>query len=110
MSLTGRVGNLRQDQLEVLVRTYQIETTGTLDKLRRQVVQHFFTMPGQVKILYKSNTGATNSFLSRIVTDNAHVKTMNQIHKWRCHFDGGDPLSFLERITEFQQKYLFSDA
>jgi len=34
---------------------------------------------------------------------------MNQIRKWGCHFDGRDPLSFLERVGELQRQYQFSN-
>jgi len=36
------------------------------------------------------------------------AKIINQIRKWGCHFDGKDPLSFLERVEELQQGYGFS--
>jgi len=39
----------------------------------------------------------------------AHGKCMNQIRKWGCHFDGRDPLSFLERVTELQRQYRYTD-
>jgi len=39
----------------------------------------------------------------------SHGKAMNQIRKWGCHFDGRDPLSFLERVTELQRQYRYSD-
>ncbi|XP_039313959.1 activity-regulated cytoskeleton associated protein 2-like [Solenopsis invicta] len=35
---------------------------------------------------------------------------MNQIRKWGCHFDGRDPLSFLERVTELQEEYQYTDS
>jgi len=39
----------------------------------------------------------------------SHSKAMNQIRKWGCHFDGREPLSFLERVSELQRQYQFSD-
>jgi len=36
------------------------------------------------------------------------TKIINHIRKWGCHFDGKDPLSFLERVQELQQEYGFS--
>lgn len=33
------------------------------------------------------------------------VSAINQIRKWGCHFDGRDPISFLERIEELQAAY-----
>ncbi|XP_039303909.1 activity-regulated cytoskeleton associated protein 2-like [Solenopsis invicta] len=38
------------------------------------------------------------------------AKVMNQIRKWGCHFDGKDPVSFLERIEELQAEYGYDGA
>lgn len=35
---------------------------------------------------------------------------MNQIRKWRYHFDGKNPVSFLERIEELKEGYQISGA
>ena len=37
-------------------------------------------------------------------------KVMNQIRKWGCHFDGKDPLAFLERIEELRSSYQFTET
>lgn len=39
-----------------------------------------------------------------------HVKVMNQIRKWGCHFDGRDPISFIERVKDLQTAYGYTDA
>lgn len=33
------------------------------------------------------------------------AKTMNQIRKWGCRFDGKDPVSFLEQVEELKEEY-----
>jgi len=38
------------------------------------------------------------------------LRVLNQIRKWGCHFDGRDPTSFLERLTELQESYRVSGA
>ncbi|KAL6421097.1 hypothetical protein ACFW04_013057 [Cataglyphis niger] len=32
-------------------------------------------------------------------------KALNQIRKWGCHFDGKDPVAFLERLEELSASY-----
>jgi len=44
-----------------------------------------------------------------VKNNTAHGKCMNQIRKWECHFDGRDPLSFLERVAELQRQYRYTD-
>ncbi|KMQ88444.1 reverse ribonuclease integrase, partial [Lasius niger] len=36
------------------------------------------------------------------------AKVINQMRKWGCHFDGRDPIAFLERIDELTTAYGFS--
>lgn len=33
------------------------------------------------------------------------MEHLNQIRKWRCHFDGKDPHAFLERVEELRHMY-----
>ena len=103
MPLTAWVSRLQREHLEILAQTYQIETTGTLDELRHRVKQHFLAMPGQAEPPTEPEPTATSDLGS-------HSKVMNQIRKWGCHFDGRDPLSFLERVTELQEEYCYTDA
>lgn len=36
-------------------------------------------------------------------------KVMNQMRKWKCHFDGRDPWVFLERITRLKRQCEYPD-
>lgn len=33
------------------------------------------------------------------------AKIMNQIRKWSCHFDGKDPVTFMEQVEELKAAY-----
>ena len=35
----------------------------------------------------------------------SHAKSLNQIRKWGCHFDGRDPVAFLECVDELREGY-----
>ncbi|XP_032689034.1 activity-regulated cytoskeleton associated protein 1-like [Odontomachus brunneus] len=37
------------------------------------------------------------------------AKSINQMRKWGCQFDGKDPISFLERIEELQNSYGYTE-
>lgn len=37
-----------------------------------------------------------------------YTKIINQIRKWWCHFDGRDPIAFLERVEELREGYGYS--
>ena len=38
------------------------------------------------------------------------AKIINQMRKWSCHFDGKNPLAFLERVEELSQGYGYTDT
>lgn len=38
------------------------------------------------------------------------AKIMNQIRKWGCHFDGKNPVAFLERVDELRVSYDVTDS
>jgi hypothetical protein len=38
------------------------------------------------------------------------ARTMDQIRKWGCYFEGKDPVTFLERVDELQARYRYSGA
>ena len=39
----------------------------------------------------------------------ASLKTLDQMRKWGCHFDGKNVYAFLERLEELQRAYQFTD-
>lgn len=92
-----------------------LDATGSIDALRRRLSHYVddhpeMTGPGQAGPAAASSAVADDSALSQHIADEfaSHAKAMNQIRKWGCHFDGRDPLSFLERMEDYQQQYRFS--
>jgi len=97
-----------------------LDPTGTLDDLRARLSRHVTEL---VTMLPLGRTDSTASLApsagkppapmppAPTHTDDAqsHAKCMNQIRKWGCHFDGRDPLSFLERVEELQLQYRYTD-
>jgi len=95
-----------------------LDPTGTLDDIRRRLSRHV-SAQSEMFPLTKTDS-ATNLAPATVkppappppipVYDDAatHAKTMNQMRKWGCHFDGRDPLTFLERIEELQTQYRYS--
>jgi len=84
-----------------------LDPTGTLDDLRACLSRHVTEFATMLPL------GKTDSITNlapsagkppaplpppSIDDEHSHTKCMNQIRKWGCHFDGRDPLSFLERV------------
>jgi len=101
-----------------------LDASGTIDDIRRRLSQHLDEHPEM------PGTGATHTAMGPSPaptllipppsplpplppmgpdSGTSRSKAMNQIRKWGCHFDGRDPLSFLERVTELQRQYHFAD-
>jgi len=94
-----------------------LDPTGNLDDLRARLSRHASESITMLP-LGKSDSVANLAPASGkppaplpppAATDDGHAKCMNQIRKWGCHFDGRDPLSFLERVEELQQQYRYAD-
>jgi len=95
-----------------------LDPNGTLDDLRRRLSRHMSTR-ADMHSLTKTDSAANLAPVTGKPPappppvpphDDAaaHAKAMNQIRKWGCHFDGRDPLSFLERVEELQVQYRYS--
>lgn len=88
-----------------------LNATGSIDDIRRRLSRYVDNHP-EMTGPSKAGPSAVSdtSDVTNVPSDELaqHAKAMNQIRKWGCHFDGKDPLSFLERIEEYQQQYRFS--
>jgi len=118
------VYKLNKDQLTALAKALSIEDTGTLEELRKRVGRFADEHPEQIDA-FEAGVGELGAqgapmlgltvptptnpeFRTPIATDMAFAyegKTINQIRKWGCHFDGRDPAAFLERVGELRQAY-----
>jgi len=105
-----------------------LDASGTIDDIRRRLSRYVdehpdMTETGPRTAISGEGAGLLSAPPSRLPPpsplpppppesgeDNrARGKCMNQIRKWGCHFDGRDPLSFLERVTELQKQYRYDD-
>jgi len=120
--------NLTKSQAIGEAEKRNLDASGTIDDIRRRL-SRYLDAPPDMPETEPENTmpGAGVSLLTAPQIqirppsplppplpepgegNHAHGKCMNQIRKWGCHFDGRDPLSFLERLTELQRQYRYSD-
>jgi hypothetical protein len=104
----------------------KLDTAGSVDDLRRRLSQYVIAHPEYIPA-NMAHPGAAPEIRIEIprtpeARDNeaepplagggpaSDSKQMSQIRKWGCHFDGKDPISFLERLEELQAEYGFTDA
>lgn len=109
-----------------MAKALNIEDTGTLEEIRKRVSRFAEEHPEQIDA-FETYTGELSTqgavprltvptppnieFRTPTATDMAFSyegKTINQICKWGCHFDGRDPAAFLERVGELRQAYGFT--
>lgn len=95
-----------------------LETEGTLDDLRRRMSQYVSEQPQYTRCTAPATRtippqnpppGESATPIETRATETP-AKSANQIRKWGCHFDGRDPLAFLERLDELRACYGFTDA
>jgi len=110
---------LNKDEAVHEAKNRGLDPTGTLDDLRARLSRHVTELATMLPL------GRTDSAVSLAPSSgklpappppltstddgHSHAKSMNQIRKWGCHFDGRDPLSFLERVEELQLQYRYTD-
>jgi len=114
---------LRKPQIIFEAERRNLDTSGTVNDIRRRLSRYLDELrnvwhesdpesDGPEPAAHASHpTGITPTTAPPTPLDNgtSHSKAMNQIRKWGCHFDGHDLLSFLERVTELQHQYHYSN-
>jgi len=110
--MKGWVYQLSKVELATELGRLVIENEGNLDCLRRRLSRYIDLNPEYVysppteTIPEDPEAIEQKEDIRPTPTDTAEV--MNQIRKWGCHFDGKDPLTFLERTEELRQGYGYS--
>jgi len=108
--------HLTKDQIIKELERLGLNSEGTTATLRNRLSCYASQHP-EYSYASNSKTEPDNMEPSRATREAASdvesprsdmTKVINQIRKWGCHFDGKDPLSFLERVEELQQGYGFS--
>ncbi|KMQ87934.1 hypothetical protein RF55_12658 [Lasius niger] len=113
---------LSKERISAFAVACGIDTTGTLDEIRARVRQYIDEHPGEFNSPGPAPTDVRpppqiavapptpdHSFAESEPASTNTAKTLNQIRKWGCHFDGRDPLAFLERIEELREGYGYSE-
>jgi len=110
---------LPKEKLVEIAAAYSVDNTGTLDEVRRRMSGYIDEHPEEFASEREESSGAFAPPLISINTPVPNEETafpmpeplgddlrvLNQMRKWGCHFDGRDPASFLERLTELQESY-----
>ncbi|KMQ84833.1 hypothetical protein RF55_17040 [Lasius niger] len=108
-----------------------LDASGTLEDIRRRVREYFDRHPEEDAEIERTAVAgpSADTFLDAREAPRTPVtvtipvppipvaagpiaedsKVIGQMRKWGCHFDGKDPMAFLERIAELRDAYGFSD-
>jgi hypothetical protein len=115
----------RADRTELIrqLRLVELDTSGTVNEFRRRLSDYCTshpehrpaTMPDIPAIhVALPPTPEPRAEIPDLPAPATHedtpAKVMNQMRKWGCHFDGKDPVSFLERLEELQREYGYDGA
>lgn len=111
---------LPKERVAKLLQDHEMDSDGTLDELRyrlqmvvRQNPEAFLHLREE-RGLGETATDQPSpiSPMSEAHHDSAvdTTRIMNQIRKWGCHFDGKDPLAFLEHLEERRMEYGYTGA
>lgn len=124
----GWIYHLSKEKLATWLRLLDQETDGGMDELRKRLSTLVFENPERfqdieelinpTKVTTEPATKSPATEGRRIVQPASPpvsegpdtVSALNQIRKWGCHFDGRDPVSFLERVEELQTAYGLSST
>lgn len=112
---------LSKEQLAVLAEGYGLESTGTLEDIRRRMREYADTHADEFATDPREQTGPSGAISHVVITGASPLcrdapvdfappavpdhRAINQIRKSGYHFDGRDPAAFLERLAEFRENY-----
>ena len=104
------ISALSFDQLVAVLAIQGLPTSGTFEELQVRLQKYvdahpeiFATTPMPLEVI--SDTAST---YHTAPTSGNHTEVINQIRKWGIHFDGRDPIAFLERIEELSAGYNYT--
>jgi len=98
---------LTKDELVKTLATYRIDTSGSIDDLRKRLKTFAEHNPEH----FSGETPEPKETPTATMTDHPSTtppplgETMNLVRKWGCRFTGKDPLAFLERVEELRSGY-----
>lgn len=123
--MSAWINRLSKEEAVLLVQQYGIDPTAHLDQLRRRLREYVATHPEARKegepleretgLEYQDETSESDempdseeagpSRAPMILNTMERIKLIDQMRKWGLHFNGTDPLTFLERIEELRAGY-----
>lgn len=94
-----------------LLSEIKLPSEGTLHDLRRRLRKHVIAHTDYTgKMPRDPEEEISRRIAAPTPPEEDPVKVLNQIRKWGLHFEGKNPLSFLEHTQELRIAYGYSDA
>lgn len=109
----GWIYRMSKPELMTELDRFGLSTEGTIDELRRRMSTFVDANPHTPQGAMESESvEPTPPAVARSAHESPEtiVKGVNQIRKWGCHFDGRDPVAFLERVEELREAYQIPGA
>lgn len=115
--MKGWIYNLQKTQLMEDAVRRGVDTSGTLDDIRRRMSEYVDEHPEEFGAQGDEHTTAAQTPpRTAPPTHAAHPappdssEVLCQMRKWGCHFDGRDPFDFLERLEELKAGHRYPEA
>jgi len=100
---------LTKNELIIDLQTLGVDATGTVEDLRRRLSQFVSQNLDMYRATLPEEKGVTCDQKIFPAEENSTTeitaRTIDQIRKWRCHFEGKDPLAFLKRVEKLKSAY-----
>lgn len=94
---------LKKEELQEELQRYGLEDTGTVEELRKRMVD-FYTKV--TTLADKEESVDTAASAEKPSAETTPAQLCEMIRKWNVHYDGKtDPIMFRERLTELQTSY-----
>lgn len=105
---------LSKEKLIDVLERHKLDSSGKLDALRKRLSEYAtdhpetFTPETHRPTKHVASHDPSDSEDEERETMANPAKIMNQVRKWGVHFDGRDPLGFLERMDDLRRAYGYS--
>ncbi|KAM0732974.1 hypothetical protein ACS0PU_001135 [Formica fusca] len=115
--MKGWIYNLPKAQLIEEAVGRGVDTSGTLDDIRRRMSMYVVAHPNEFGAHGDEPTTAAQTPPRTVPLPNTanpappnSSEVLCQMRKWGCHFDGRDPFDFLERLEELKTGHRYPEA
>lgn len=115
--MKGWIYNLHKTQLMEDAVRRGVDTSGTLDDIRRRMSEYVEEHPEEFGAQGDEPTTAANTPPRTVPPTHTATpapptssEVLCQMRKWGCHFDGRDPFDFLERLEELKAGHRYPET